>query len=89
MWVKLSLGLNVGGLNVKAPFCGLHEQMLRSTLSYAVLCRVAEPENLKTVPVPTFYLNTVPVPVPVPALVPGHIHAYIYTYTYMYMCISL
>jgi hypothetical protein len=43
--------------------------------------RVAEPDNLKTVPVPTFYLNTVPVPV--------HIHAYIYTYTYTYMCISL
>ncbi len=42
--------------------------------------RVAEPENLKTVPVPTFYLNTVPVP--------GHIHAYTYTYTYTYMCIS-
>jgi hypothetical protein len=35
-----------------------------------VSARVAEPENLKTVPVPvlTFYLNTVPVP--------GHIHAY-------------
>jgi hypothetical protein len=46
--------------------------------------RVAEPENLKTVPVPTFYLNTVPVPIPAP--VPGHIHAY--TYTYTYMCIS-
>jgi hypothetical protein len=48
--------------------------------------RVGEPENLKTVPVPTFYLNTVPVPVPAP--VPGHIHAYTYTYTYTYMCIS-
>ncbi len=42
--------------------------------------RVAEPENLKTVPVPTFYLNTVPVA--------GHIHAYTYTYTYTYMCMS-
>ncbi len=42
--------------------------------------RAAEPENLKTVPVPTFYLNTVPVPAPVP----GHIHAYLYTYTYMF-----
>jgi hypothetical protein len=39
--------------------------------------RVTEPENLKTVPVPRFYLNTVPVPAPVP----GHIQ-YVYTYTY-------
>ncbi len=42
--------------------------------------RVAEPENLKTVPFPTFYLITAPVPVlapvPVPAPVPGHIHTY-------------
>ncbi len=45
--------------------------------------RVAEPENLKTVLVPTFYLNTVPVPVPAP--VPGHMHAYIYTYTVRYV----
>jgi hypothetical protein len=32
---------------------------------------VTEPENLKTVPVPTFFLNTVPVPTlaPVPATV--------------------
>ncbi len=32
---------------------------------------VTEPENLKTVPVPTFLLNTVPVPTlaPVPATV--------------------
>jgi hypothetical protein len=51
-------------------------------LDISVLSRVAEPENLKTVPVPTFYLNTVPVPAPVP----GHLHAY--TYTYTYMCIS-
>ncbi len=43
--------------------------------------RVAEPENLNTVPVPTFYLNTAPVPVPVP----GHIHAYMYTYMYEYV----
>jgi hypothetical protein len=41
--------------------------------------RVAEPENLKTVPVPTFYL--IMVLVPVPAAIPGHIHAYTYTYT--------
>jgi hypothetical protein len=44
--------------------------------SNTVLSRVAEPENLKTVPVPTFYLNTVPVPVPVPAPDPGHVHTY-------------
>ncbi len=38
--------------------------------------RLAEPENLKTVPVlvPTFYLITVPVLALVPAPVPGHIH---------------
>jgi hypothetical protein len=44
--------------------------------------RVAEPENLKTVPVTTFYL------IPVPA--PGHIHAYTVhcTYTYTYLCMS-
>ncbi len=63
--------------------------------------RVAEPENLKTVPVPvpTFYLNTVPVPAPapvpapvpalVPAPVPGHIHAYTCTYTYTCICVYL
>jgi hypothetical protein len=58
------------------------------TFFHCVKARVAEPENLKTVPVPTFYLNTVPgpapVPVPVPAPVPGHIHAYIYIYIYVY-----
>jgi hypothetical protein len=59
-------------------------QSIKSII-FIVSLRVAEPENLKTVPVPTFYLNTVPGPAPVP--VPGHIHAYIYTYTYM--CISL
>ncbi len=47
------------------------------------VCRVAEPETLNTVPVSTFYLNTVPVPVP--ALVPGHIHAYTYMYIYIYV----
>jgi hypothetical protein len=36
---------------------------------------------LNTVPVSTFYLNTVPVP----ALVPGHIHAYTYMYIYIYV----
>jgi hypothetical protein len=55
--------------------------------------RVAEPENLKTVPVPTFYLNTVPVPtpvpVPVPAPVPGHIHGYIYIYIYVYVYVYI
>ncbi len=34
---------------------------------------------MKTVPVPTYYLNTVPVPAPVPAPVPGHVHTYTYT----------
>jgi hypothetical protein len=54
--------------------------------------RVAEPENLKMVPVPvpvpTFYLLTVPFPVPVlaPVLFPGHIHAYTYSCTNTYMC---
>ncbi len=43
----------------------------------AGVIRVAEPENLKTVPVPTFYLITVPVPVLAP--VPGHMYAYSYT----------
>ncbi len=43
--------------------------------------RVAEPENLKTVPAPTFYLVTVPVPVPAP--VPGHVHAYTCIYLHM------
>jgi hypothetical protein len=47
-----------------------------------VLIRVAEPENLKTVPVPTFDLITVPAPVP------GHIHAYTFTNTYMvHLCV--
>jgi hypothetical protein len=47
---------------------------------WSLWCRVAEPENLKTVPVPvlTFYLITVPVPAPVPG------HAYTYTFTNMY-----
>ncbi len=45
-----------------------------------------EPENLKMVPVPTFYLNTVPVPAPVPAPVPGHVHTYTFTNMYTYMC---
>jgi hypothetical protein len=51
--------------------------------------RVAEPENLNTVPVPTYYLNTVPVPapVPVPSPVPGHVHTYTYTNTYVYVYI--
>ncbi len=49
-----------------------------------VLSRVAEPENLKTVPVPTFDLITVPVPAPVP----GHIHAYKFTNTYtVHLCV--
>jgi hypothetical protein len=52
------------------------------TFFHCVKARVAEPENLQTVPVPTFYLNTVPGPAPVPA--PGHIHAYIYIYIYVY-----
>jgi hypothetical protein len=61
----------------------------------SIKSRVAEPENLKTVPapvpVPTFYLNTIPVPapatvpVPVPAPVPGHIHTYTFTNTYVYI----
>ncbi len=49
--------------------------------------RVAEPENLETVPVPTFYLNTVPVPAPVPA--PGHVHTYIYIYEYVYIYVYI
>ncbi len=54
--------------------------------------KVAESENLKTVPVsvPTYYLNTVPVPapvpVPVPAPVPSQVHTYTFTNTYTYMC---
>ncbi len=36
--------------------------------------RVAEPENLKTVPVPTFHLNTVPAPVRVIYM---HIHIHV------------
>jgi hypothetical protein len=55
---------------------------------FATESRVAEPENLKTVPapvpVPTYYLNTVPVPVPAP--VPGHVHTYKFTNAYTYMC---
>jgi hypothetical protein len=54
------------------------------TFFYRWGARVAEPENLKTVSVPTFYLITVPVPVPAPLA--GHLHAYTYTNTYMYMC---
>jgi hypothetical protein len=50
--------------------------------SYTIGIRVAEPENLKTVPVPTFYLITVPVPAPVPSPVPGHIHTYTFTNAY-------
>jgi hypothetical protein len=62
-------------------FIKITKSMGPRTLLGALLTRVAEPENLKTVPVPTIYLNTVPVPAPVPvsAPVPGHIHAYIYT----------
>jgi hypothetical protein len=48
-----------------------------------VVNRVAEPENLKAVPVLTYYLNTVPVPAPVPGLV----HTYTYTNTYVYVYI--
>jgi hypothetical protein len=67
----------------------------RSALWVTVTTRVAEPENLKTVPapvpVPTYHLNTVPVPapfpVPVPAPVPGHVHTYTYTNTYVYVYI--
>jgi hypothetical protein len=56
--------------------------------------RVAELENLKTVRVPTFYLNTVPVRAPVPALVLGHLHAYpvfiyIYVYIYVYVFVNV
>jgi hypothetical protein len=51
--------------------------------------RVAEPENLKTVPVPTFYLNTVPVPVPVPAPVLGHVHTYTFTNTDTYLYVYI
>jgi hypothetical protein len=48
--------------------------------------RVAEPENLTTVPVPTFYLITVPVLAPVPVPVPGHIHTvHIHICTYLYL----
>jgi hypothetical protein len=44
---------------------------------------------LKTVPapVPTFYLNTVPVPARVLALVPGHIHFFFPIYFYGFLCI--
>jgi hypothetical protein len=47
-----------------------------------VVSRVAEPENLKTVPVPTFYLITVLVL----ALVSGHIPAHTYTCMNTYRC---
>ena len=36
------------------------------------MSRVAEPEKLNTVPVPTFFLKTAPVPVPALVPVPGH-----------------
>ncbi len=58
----------------------------RNTESFVHFSRVAEPENLKTVPVPTFYLNTIPVP--------GHIHAYthipyIYVYIFVYVFVNV
>ncbi len=53
-------------------------------LDLILIGMVAEPENLNTVPVPTFSLNTVPLPAPVPVLAPapvpvlapfpGHVH---------------
>ncbi len=65
----------------KAESVNCCERLLLEKLrALSIKSRVAEPENLKTVaapvPVPTFYLNTIPAPVtvPVPAPVPGHIH---------------
>jgi hypothetical protein len=41
-----------------------------NTIRNMVEIMVAEPENLKTVPVPAFFLITVPVPVPAPVPAP-------------------
>jgi hypothetical protein len=43
--------------------CQLQPRKLFSPFS-TLSTRIAEPENLKTVPVPAFFLMTVPIPVP-------------------------
>ncbi len=68
-----SVGRDVQGtISALISWASLWEGYFRS--------RVAETENLKTVPAPIFDLNTVPAPVP------GHIHTYTFTNTYTYMC---
>jgi hypothetical protein len=86
----LSCGVNVVFVAELRIYVYCHENSIcPCDLVNIAISRVAEPENLKTVPapvpVPTFYLNTVPVPapvpVPVPAPVPGHIHTCTFTNT--------
>ncbi len=56
---------------------------------FVIKTRVAEPENLKTVPVSTFYLITVPVPAPVLDHIRTCIYIYIYIYVYLYVFVNV